>query len=99
MNERSQTLPAEVLAAFGRDAVADGFSPLLERRWDAHEVVALHTHPFDARCIVSAGELWLTVGGESRHFQRGDVFEVARGVLHEERYGPEGATFWTARRV
>jgi hypothetical protein len=99
MNALPQALAAEVLAAFGRDAVADGFSPVLERRWDADEFVAAHSPPFDARCIVSAGDLWLTVHGETRHLRVGDVFEVARGVVHEERYGAEGATFWTARRV
>lgn len=45
-----------------------------------------------------AGEMWLTVEGSTRHLLPGDRFELAAGVLHAERYGPQGATYWVARR-
>jgi hypothetical protein len=28
----------------------------------------------------------------------GQPFEQVRGTPHSERYGPEGATFWVARK-
>ena len=43
--------------------------------------------------------MWLTTGGETRHLKEGDEFALAQGVSHAERYGPEGATDWVARRT
>ena len=45
-----------------------------------------------------AGELWLTRDEKTQHLRPGDVFEIRRNALHSERYGPDGATFWVARR-
>jgi len=47
---------------------------------------------------VVRGEMWLTRGGEAQHLQPGDKFELVRDEPHAERYGPEGATYWVARR-
>ena len=41
--------------------------------------------------------MWLTVGDSTRHLRSGDRFELDAQVLHSERYGPEGATYWVAR--
>jgi hypothetical protein len=42
--------------------------------------------------------MWLTVAGGTQHLKPGDRFALAAGVPHEERYGPQGATYWVARR-
>ena len=42
--------------------------------------------------------MWLTVAGQTRHLHPGDRFELDAHVPHDERYGPEGATYWVARR-
>jgi len=42
--------------------------------------------------------MWLTHDGRTLHLRAGDRFELARAVPHAERYGPEGATYWAARR-
>lgn len=34
----------------------------------------------------------------TRHLHAGDTFMLARDVPHTERYGPDGATYWVARR-
>ena len=39
------------------------------------------------------------VGDEERHLRPGDEFTLDREVPHAERYGPEGATYWAARRA
>jgi len=70
---------------------------VIERRWAPGEVVETHTHPFDARALVTAGELWLTHAGETRHLRAGDTFHVPEGAPHSERYGAGGATYWVAR--
>ena len=86
------------LAAFEAVARADGFDEVLERRWAPQTVLDTHTHPFDARAVVTQGEMWLTHDGQTRHLLPGDCFELARDVPHAERYGAEGATYCVARR-
>ena len=36
--------------------------------------------------------------GQEKSVSAGQPFELARGTPHSERYGPEGATFWVARK-
>jgi quercetin dioxygenase-like cupin family protein len=48
--------------------------------------------------LVTQGEFWLSCEGHTRHLKPGDTFQLARGVPHDERYGPQGAVFWAARR-
>jgi AraC-like ligand binding domain len=78
--------------------LAQGFDEVLERHWAPGTVLDDHTHPFAVQALVVQGEMWLKMAGETRHLQPGDSFELAREVLHAERYGPHGATYWVARR-
>ena len=84
--------------SFERDALAQGFDEVIERVWQPATVLHEHTHPFAVRALVVKGEMWLTVGENVRHLMPGDEFTLARDVAHAERYGPEGATYWVARR-
>lgn len=84
--------------AFKAQALARGFDEVVERRWAPHTVLDTHTHPFAADAVVTEGEMWLTVNGETRHLQPGDTFALERDVPHGERYGASGATYWVARR-
>ncbi len=72
---------------------------VVERVWQANAVAPEHTHPFDASALVVKGEMWLTAHGATRHLKPGGRFELARGTPHSERYGPDGAVFWVARRT
>ena len=83
---------------FRAQALADGHDTVLERAWPAGEVVDTHTHPFAVRALVTAGEMWLTVDGTTRHLLPGDTFALDAEQPHAERYGPAGATYWAARR-
>jgi hypothetical protein len=83
---------------FEADARAHGFDEITERHWDPKVTLDTHTHPFALRALVVRGEMWLTVGEETRHLRAGDTFELERDVPHGERYGVEGATYWVARR-
>ena len=84
--------------AFEAEALKQGFDEVLERRWAPSTVLKTHRHPFGAKAMVVQGEMWLTCGDATRHLHPGDTFELERDVPHDERYGPEGATFWVARR-
>ena len=83
---------------FAEQARAEGFDEVLERRWDPLTVLETHTHPFAVKAVVTQGQMWLTVAGNTRALQAGDTFALERDVPHDERYGPEGATYWVARR-
>jgi len=83
---------------FEADWRARGFDEILEREWAPNQVLQTHTHPFAVHVLVARGELWLTVGDETRHVRAGESFDIGRDVPHAERYGSEGATFWAARR-
>ena len=77
---------------------ADGYDEVIERKWAANVQTGEHSHPFDASALMVQGELWLTVASQTRHLHPGDTFELAQGVLHQERYGADVAVFWVARR-
>jgi hypothetical protein len=83
---------------FRTQALSEGFDDVLEREWSSLTELATHTHPFSVKARVSRGEMWLTVGEHTQHLRAGDHFELARDVPHAERYGPEGAAYWVARR-
>jgi quercetin dioxygenase-like cupin family protein len=91
-------MPENTFAEFEAAALARGFDAVLVREWAPGTVVESHTHAFGADALVVQGEMWLTVGGATRHLKTGDRFTLDREVPHAERYGSEGATYWVARR-
>ncbi len=89
---------AAVFQDFEAEARSDGFDEVMVRDWAPDQVVPPHAHPFAAKAIVVKGEMWLTVGDATQHIPAGGTFELQPHVLHSERYGAEGATYWVARR-
>jgi quercetin dioxygenase-like cupin family protein len=83
---------------FAAGARGEGFEEVLERRWDPGVALDTHTHPFSVKALVVRGEMWLTVGSDVRHLGPGDTFTLDCEVPHAERYGPQGAAYWVARR-
>lgn len=84
--------------SFRAQALGEGFDEVLEREWPPLTELATHCHPFSVKAYVSRGEMWLTVGDTTQHLLAGDSFALARDVPHDERYGPQGAAYWVARR-
>jgi AraC-like ligand binding domain len=83
---------------FEGDAKAEGFDEVAERAWPADSELAPHRHDFSVRALVVRGEMWLSRAGTTRHLRPGDTFTLELAEEHAERYGPEGATYWAARR-
>jgi len=84
--------------SFRASSLKAGADEVVERRWGPGQIVETHTHTFDADALVTEGEMWLTIGGGTRQLRPGDRFHIASGTPHSERYGPQGATYWVARR-
>ncbi|HEU4622529.1 MAG TPA: AraC family transcriptional regulator [Burkholderiaceae bacterium] len=85
-------------AEYEADARERGFDEIIERWWSADLVLDHHGHPFALEALVVQGEMWLTMGGATRHLCTGDRFTLGRDVAHAERYGAQGAVVWVARR-
>ena len=90
------TLPT--YAEFEATARAQGFDEVLERVWGPGLELATHSHSFAVNALVTQGEFWLSCGEQTLHLQAGDRFELQPNEPHAERYGPQGAIFWVARR-
>ena len=91
-------MPDPDFSAFEAEALAEGFDEVLERVWAPGTVLAEHTHPFAVKAVLVQGEMHLEVGAETQHLRPGDRFSLPAGLPHAERYGPEGAIYWVARR-
>jgi AraC-like ligand binding domain len=80
---------ADSFEAFEAAARAAGFDEV---------VLDTHTHPFAVDALVVRGSVTLHSAGQQRLVSAGQGFELAPEAPHAEHYGPEGATFWVARR-
>jgi quercetin dioxygenase-like cupin family protein len=76
----------------------EGFDDIETKTIAPDTVVGLHRHAFDVLGLVLAGQAEITCGGVPRLYREGDVVDVARGVEHSERYGPQGYTVLVGRR-
>jgi mannose-6-phosphate isomerase-like protein (cupin superfamily) len=94
----AENAAVESFESFRARSLKAGADDVLERRYAPGEIVDTHTHGFDADALITAGEMWLTYGGETRHLRPGDTFHLPHGTPHSERYGPQGTTYWVARR-
>ena len=82
---------------FTRELMRDGFEPAT-RTMDPNVINATHAHPFEVRALMLAGELTLRFEGQTQVCRAGDVFTMRAGCEHDERFGPEGATYVAGRR-
>ena len=87
------------LIEFTAQAMDDGFDEVIQKEWAPNLVLEKHAHPFDARVQVVAGQVKLEFANGSQTYEPGDGFFILRGTEHAEQYGPQGATFWVARKL
>lgn len=83
---------------FTRQLALDGYTETLTRTWEPNQLVATHSHPFDAHAMVLEGEFTLSWNGQSQTLRKGDTFSMAAGCEHVEQYGSQGATYLVGRR-
>ena len=57
-----------------------------------------HSHSFDVRALVLAGEITPTVDGSAHSYRAGDVFTMEAGCRHAEAAGPDGVRYLVGRR-
>ncbi len=76
----------------------EGFNEVLSRSLRPGHAVPEHTHPFDAKLLVTAGAFTLTRAGIATTYGPGEVFSVPAGRRHAELAGPDGARYIAGRR-
>lgn len=85
------------ITEFERSLTSDGYVGVL-KDMAANIVVADHSHPWDVRALVTAGQITLTVDAVSTTYQPGDVFTMAAGCVHYEHVGANGVEYLAGRR-
>ncbi|MDO9360150.1 MAG: cupin domain-containing protein [Polaromonas sp.] len=77
---------------------ADGYADAVVVERLAGYALDSHVHSFDARALITAGEITLTVDGVATRYGVGDVFRLPAGTAHLESAGPDGVTYLSGRR-
>ena len=85
-------------AAFSAQLVREGFDEIDTRSMAPNLYNPPHSHPFEVRALMLAGELTLGWDDQQRTFGPGEIFVMAAGCEHTEWFGSEGATYLVGRR-
>jgi quercetin dioxygenase-like cupin family protein len=75
-----------------------GYLDVERKQVPPDHVTEPHSHPFDVRALVLAGEVTLTSQGESRTYRAGSIFDMPAGCEHSERHGREGTKYLVGRK-
>ena len=57
-----------------------------------------HQHPFEARALITRGDITLTVNGVSTTYGAGDIFCLPAQTPHDENAAPNGVTYLAGRK-
>jgi quercetin dioxygenase-like cupin family protein len=83
---------------FRKILASESFSEIVEVTREGNVTIDLHTHPFEAKALITSGDLWITVDDVERLYKQGDVFQLAPNTPHTEQYGPAGVTYLVGRK-
>ena len=82
---------------FAAELKRDGYE-VLTNTTPGVKVNPEHSHPFDVRAMVVQGAITITSGSKATTYRPGDRWDLPRGCLHSESYGPEGAVVLFGRK-
>ncbi len=57
-----------------------------------------HQHPFEARALITKGDITLVVGGVSTTYGVGDIFRLPAQTPHHENAAAHGVTYLVGRK-
>ena len=78
--------------AFHDSCVTDGYDAPTVKVYPPHDRPDLHTHPFDARILITEGRLVLAFTDDEVVLGPEDAFDVPARTPHSEQTAAEGAT-------
>lgn len=76
----------------------EGYTEFVEVEREPNGMLDTHSHPFDAKALILAGEIRLHVGGQESLYRSGEVFVLGNGTEHVEYYGPQGVRYLVGRK-
>jgi uncharacterized cupin superfamily protein len=83
---------------FEATLVKDGYRDIETKALRGDYRAGEHSHAFEVRALVLAGEITLTWNGAARSFTTGDVFTMEADCPHTEAAGPDGVRYLVGRR-
>lgn len=57
-----------------------------------------HRHAFEARALITAGDITLVVNGVATRYAVGDIFRLPADTPHDETAGPNGVSYVVGRK-
>lgn len=85
------------ITEFERSLVADGYVAV-PKEMAADTVVADHSHSWEVRALVTAGQITLTIDSVATTYQTGHIFMMAAYCVHHEQVGANGVEYLAGRR-
>lgn len=85
-------------AEFRQLLAEQGFGTVVTVEREPNGSLDTHTHPFEARAMILAGEITVVANGQTWHCGPGDTFHLDADVPHTEHYGPQGVTYLAGRK-
>ena len=82
---------------FERSLTTDGYVAV-SKEMAADTVNPDHSHAWDVRALVTAGQITLTVDAVSTTYRAGDTFTMGAGCVHHELVGTDGVQYLAGRR-
>ena len=77
---------------------AEGYGEVTTVTRAANGSLDVHSHPFEARALILAGEITISCAGRETVYHPGEVFHLAHAEPHAERYGPQGVNYLVGRK-
>ena len=84
--------------AFEAALKADRYDEIVTVEKPAGYAVGEHRHDFDARALITAGDITLVVQGVAQTYLVGQIFQLAAGTPHHESAGGAGVSYRVGRR-
>ena len=85
---------AEIIALLEQE----GFKEIVTVEREPHSILGEHTHPFEAKALITLGELRLVTGEDTQLCQVGDQFHLQAHTPHSESCGAEGVHYLVGRK-
>lgn len=74
-----------------RASLPPAFGPARTKRYEPRQKPELHAHDFDARVVITSGELHMVFEDRTEILGPGDTCVVPAGTLHSETCTDQGA--------
>ena len=83
---------------FRNQMAAEGITEVVMVEREPNGGLDTHSHPFEARALILAGEITIIADTGTQHCKAGDTFRLAANMPHIEKYGPQGVRYLAGRR-